>query len=42
MNSAVPAGVPTTTEITLRPATVDDESLLFAIFCDVRNVRRFA
>ena len=37
MNSAVPGGSPTTTEITLRPATADDGSLLFAIFCDVRG-----
>jgi ribosomal protein S18 acetylase RimI-like enzyme len=37
MNSAIPAGAPTTTEITLRPATADDESLLFEIFCDVRG-----
>jgi ribosomal protein S18 acetylase RimI-like enzyme len=38
MNSAVSASSPTTIGITLRPATADDESLLFAIFCDVRGV----
>jgi ribosomal protein S18 acetylase RimI-like enzyme len=37
MNSAVPASSPTTTEIALRPATADDEPLLFAIFCEVRG-----
>jgi ribosomal protein S18 acetylase RimI-like enzyme len=37
MPSPVSANSPTTLEITLRPATADDESLLFAIFCDVRG-----
>jgi hypothetical protein len=37
MNLAVSGISRTTTEITLCPATADDEPLLFAIFCDVRG-----